>query len=365
MKTGAVVLAGFVTLAGAVGLNAQAPGRSMILERVIVRVNGEILTQSQLAQRQTDAIRERNPDAQNIPDAAVAKLLVEVTPDALVDSVDELLISQRGKELGAKFTDDLFKDALTKVKETNKLDDESLKKALQQEGITLEQLRQNFEKAYLISQVQQQEIFRKMNLTEEELRQYYAAHKDDFVTPETVTLRELVVSVPIAAGQQVARAEDTAAARTKAESIRARAQGGEDFAAMVSALSDGPTKANGGVIGPVDLRDINPAVKALVDSLKPGEISAPISSPRAFQLLKLEARAMPALEPFDKVKDQIAADIRNSRLGGELEKLKARLRAQAVIEWKDEDLKKIYVKHVEELASAAKTPAANATPAAK
>ncbi len=361
MKTPALALSAFVALVGTVGLHAQAPERSMILERVIVRVNGEILTQSQLAQRQTDAIRERTPDAQNIPDAQVAKLLFEVTPDALVDSVDEMLISQRGKELGAKFTDELFKDALTKVKETNKLDDESLQKALAQEGITLEQLRQNFEKAYLISQVQQQEIFRHMNITEEEQRQYYAAHKDEFVTPETVTLRELVVSVPMLAGQQTARPEDTAAARVKADAIRARAQAGEDFAAMVASLSDGPTKATGGVIGPVDLRDINPAVKTMVDGLNPGDVSAPIASPRAFQLLKLESRAKPELEPFEKVKDQIAADIRNSRLGGELEKLKSRLRSQAVIEWKDEQLKAIYLKHVDEVAA----QVTNAAPAAK
>lgn len=359
MKTGALALAGFVVLTGVVGLNAQA-GRSMILERVIVRVNGEILTQSQLAQRQTDEIRGRTPDAQNIPEATVAKLLVEVTPDALVDSIDEMLIAQRGKELGAKFTDELFKDAVGKVKETNKLDDDQLKQALAQEGLTMEQLRQNFEKAYLVSQVQQQEIFRHMNITEAEQRQYYAAHKDEFVTPETVTLRELVVAVPMAPGQQVARSEDTAAARAKADAIRARAQAGEDFAAMVTSLSEGPTKATGGLIGPVDLRDINPAVKTLVDGLKPGDVSEPIASPRAFQLLKLESRATPQVQPFDTVKEQIAADIRNARLGGELEKLKMRLRGQAVIEWKDDDLKQIYLKRVAEEAAAAAAPAANA-----
>ena len=75
-----------------------APGssarKSMVIDKVIVRVNGEILTQAELVRKQIDALRNQkiqvdNPQALQ-DDATLAKLLADVTPGVLVDSVDEL-----------------------------------------------------------------------------------------------------------------------------------------------------------------------------------------------------------------------------------------------------------------------------------
>ena len=65
-------------------------------------------------------------------------------------AVDELLLVQHGRELGVQFTDEQFKAASTTSRSENKLDDEGLKEGLAQEGLTLEQLRQNFERSYLV-----------------------------------------------------------------------------------------------------------------------------------------------------------------------------------------------------------------------
>src|SRR5437762_9710869 len=95
----AVVVALFVT----VGLRAE------ILEQILVKVNGEILTKTELEKLQIAAIRERpnaNPGAMN--DAELNKALAEVTPSVLVDAVDELLLLQRAKTLGYSVTDEQF-----------------------------------------------------------------------------------------------------------------------------------------------------------------------------------------------------------------------------------------------------------------
>ena len=343
MKQVAVVL--LATLTGVVGpeiLSAQS--KSMILERVLVRVNGEIYTQSQMTQHQTDALRTRNKQPRNVPDAELLKLLQEVTPDVLINAIDELLIAQYGRELGATFTEEEFKKAIESIKKENSLDDEKLKLALAQEGLTLDELRSNFEKAFLLRAVQTREILPRMRITEEELRQYHNAHTADFMMPETVTLRELAVLVAgqTAAGQNPLRPEELAAARARIDSIRTRAAGGEDFIALVKEFSDAATKANGGLVGPVNVQDINPLLKDVIEKLRPGDISEPVQLGRGYQILKLETREAMALQPFDKVRDKSELAIRDERLGGEMKKLKARLRAQAVIEWKDENLKAIY-----------------------
>jgi peptidyl-prolyl cis-trans isomerase SurA len=327
--------------------------KGQIIERVIVRVNGEIFTQSQLTERQIAALRERNRDVKDShaleDDATLRTLLAEVTPPILVTAVDELLLVQRGREIGAKFTDEQFQAALDNIKKSNKIDDEGLKKAMEQEGITLESLRSRIEKQYLIQQVQQQEIH--MNITDEELRQYYAGHKDEFMTPATVTLREITVGVPtrMQNGQEVFNPADETAAKTRIEAARERAVGGADFAALAQELSESGTKSNGGLVGPVNLDDLNSNLRQVIEALKPGEIAQPIRTPRGFQLIKLESRANPELQEFEKVRQQVEQRVRSDRLDGETEKLLRRLHQQAVIEWKDPAFKDMYEKALAEI----------------
>ena len=341
--TSAIVLAA-VALVG-----AQKPGSSMILERVLVRVNGEIFTQSELTQRQTDAVRDREQKPRAIPDAELARMLSEVTPEILVNSVDELLIVQHGRELGLKFSDEEFKRGLDTLKKDNNLDDKGLLEALKQEGLTMDELRRNFERAWLRQMVQVREIFPRMRITEEEMRQHYAAHRGDFMSTETVTVREIaILAPPTMTAQDPMLGPTVSATRGRIEEVRKRALAGEDFTALVKEMSDGATKANGGLIGPINVSDLNPAVRAIIDALKPGEISEPVQGTRGHQILKLESREPARLLPFEEVRERIQIAIRNERLDGEMVKLLARLRANAVIEWKDDSLRRIYEQRLAE-----------------
>lgn len=349
MKSLVGTLAVAAVLAGAWPVAAQKPGSSTILERILVRVNGEIFTQSELTQRQTDAVRARQEQPRAIPEAELYKLLSEMTPDILVETVDELLIVQHGRELGFKFSDDEFKKGLDTLKKDNNLDDQALLEALKQEGLTLDDLRRNFERAWLRQMVQAREIFPRMRITEEELRQHFGANRSDFMTAETVTLREIAVLAPAATSAQDTLGPTTMTPlKARIDAVRQRAVAGEDFGALAKEVSDSGTKANGGLIGPLNTRDVNPTTKKLLDGMKPGDITEPIQLTRGFQLLKLESREEAALQPFDKVRDQIEIAIRNERLDGEMTKLRLRLRQGAVIEWKDDNLRRIYERRVAE-----------------
>lgn len=319
---------------------------STLVERVLVRVNGEIFTQSQLTTRQIDALRDIDRTANTNIEAELAK----ITPDLLVTAVDELLLVQQGRELGFKFTDEQFKSAIDNVKKSNKLDDEGLRDVMKQQGMTMEDLRQRFEQEYLIQGVQQREIGPSMTITLEEQRQYYKRNSEQFMTPLTVTLRELFLSVSTRTqnNQEVFSVADDEAAKTKMADLRTRALGGEDFAAMVSANSESATKASGGLVGPVNVEDLSPALKDLVATLEPGGISEPLRTPRGYQMFRLESRSVPELRPFDEVRRSIETAIRNERIGPETDKMLARLRTQAVIEWKDESLRQIYEKKIAE-----------------
>lgn len=353
MKNVVVILSAVLALAVPFGLSAQT--KSVIIERVLVRVNGEIFTQSQLTERQINVLRDRKAQV-NDPkaidsDAALRTQLAEVTPDILVTVVDELLLVQHGRELGLKFTDAQFASAIENVKKQNKLDDASFKIALQQEGMTLEQLRQDFERTYLAQAVQSQEVGPRIQPTQEELRQYYNAHQSEFMTRPSVTLREIFFTVQVQnqGGREVFEPGSDAAAKDKVDRVIGRLRAGDDFAALAKEVSDSPTKATGGLIGSLALEDINPGLRAMLETRNVGDVADPIRTPRGYQLLKIEARGESTLEPFDKVNTRIEQRIREERIGAETQKLLERLRGQAIMDWKDQELKAVYEKRLSEL----------------
>lgn len=326
------------------------PLRAEIVERVLVKVNGEILTKTELEQRQIAALRQRNPqlrdeDVKN--DAQLKKMLDEVTPDVLVDAIDEMLLLQRGKELGYRLSDEQFTQILENIKKENRLEtEEQFQAALKQEGMTLQDLRNSIERRMVIERVQQVEVMQKIGITEEDARAYYEAHPQEFTTPASVTLREILLNIPESttpSGEKAVNVAEDEATAKRIEDIRTRVTaGGEDFGHVASDVSEAPSKANGGLIGPIALTELAPALQGLIGKMKPGDVSPPLRTARGYQLIKLESQTASVRQPFEEARDKIADAVYTQKRRGEVEKYLKKVRAEALIEWKSEELKKLY-----------------------
>jgi peptidyl-prolyl cis-trans isomerase SurA len=330
-------------------LAAQTP-QPVVIEQVLVKVNGDIITKSELEERQITALRQRNMDPDALKnDEELKKALADVTPQILVSAIDEMLLLQLGKEKGLHLSDDQFNRWLTSMrKEQNLEDDKKFEQALKQEGLTISDVRRNVERQFLITEVQRDEFGGKLQITEEEARQYYLAHQQEFVEPASITLREILIEVPTT--QQGGRAvmnvgQDDAAAK-RAEAIRARLAGGEDFAKVAADESASASKANGGLIGPFNVSELSPDLHKVLDKMKPGEITQPIRAARGYQILKLETSKASAQRPFDGVRDLVAERVYNERSKTEMRKFLDRVRRQAIIVWKNDELRKAYEQQV-------------------
>ncbi|HMF59822.1 MAG TPA: peptidylprolyl isomerase [Vicinamibacterales bacterium] len=342
-------------ISAAVLLAALAvPVRAQILERVLVKVNGDILTQTELEEKQTAAIRARIGGGELKADIAnnsdeLKKAMDEVTPQILVESIDELLLLQMGKEKGYHLSDEQFKSWLENLrKEQNLQDEQKFTAALKQEGMTVDDLRKNVEKQFLVGQVQRDEVGSKLSITEEEARQYYLAHKDEFVQPATVSFREILLEVPTMSkgGQATINVGKEDEVAQQAAAVRARVAGGEDFAKVAAEVSAAGSKANGGLIGPINVSEVSPSLQQLIGKMKIGDVTEPLRVTRGFQILKLETLKAAAPQPFESVRDLVADKVHDARQQVEVRKFLSRMRGQAIIEWKNDELKKLYEKQV-------------------
>ncbi len=260
----------------------------------------------------------------------------------MVDAVDEMLLVQRGKELGYKLSDEQFKGVLDNIKKENKLEsEEQFQAALKAEGITMVDLRRNLERSMLVQRVQQNEVMGKIGVSEDEARKYYDSHLNEFTTPQSVTLREILVALP-ADNKGVNVAADEAA-KAKAEAIRERATtGGESFEKLAADVSDAPSKANAGLIGPISMSDLSADLRKMIEALKAGDVTPVTRMARGYQLYKLEALTTAQTMPFEQARDQIGDRVFTDKRKAEYQKYLEKLRAQAIIEWKNPDVKKAF-----------------------
>jgi peptidyl-prolyl cis-trans isomerase SurA len=319
--------------------------RGEIIEQILVKVNGEIFTKTELEQRQIQLLRQRGQQMDLKADAGnqqLRKLLDEITPGIMVDVVNEMVVVQRGKELGYTLSNEQFKSVVDNIKKENKLEtEEQFQAALKSENMTMAELRKNLEKSMIRQRVEQNEILGKIGVNDSDARAYYETHTNEFTTPPTITLREILVNV-ISDNRGVNVAADEAA-RTRIQELRTRVTAGqESFQKLASEVSDSPSKANAGLIGPLSMNDVSPDLRKLIDAMKPGDVSEPIRTARGYQILRLETRTDAQTMPFEQARDQISERVFTEKRKIEYGKYLEKLRTQAIIEWKNQDVKKAF-----------------------
>src|SRR5918996_3704655 len=139
-------------------LAAGAPAE--VLERVVVRVNGDIVTQSEFQARQVAAVQ-----AARVPADRIEQFLRENNARILQEAIDDLLLVQRAADLGVRMSPAHIKDVIESIKKENNIaSDEELNTQLRREGMSLDDLKRNIERSILTREILRRELESKMTV---------------------------------------------------------------------------------------------------------------------------------------------------------------------------------------------------------
>jgi parvulin-like peptidyl-prolyl isomerase len=106
--------------------------------------------------------------------------------------------------------------------------------------------------------------------------------------------------------------------------------------------SDAPSRANAGLIGPLSLADLSPDLRTVIEASKPGEVTRPIRTTRGYQFFKIESMTSAETLPFEQAREQINDKVFSGKRKEEFDKYLAKLRSQAIIDWKNDEVKQAY-----------------------
>jgi peptidyl-prolyl cis-trans isomerase D len=148
-----------------------------------------------------------------------------------------------------------------------------------------------------------------IELTEEDLRAAYEEERERFETAEERRASHILIEV--ADG-------DEAAARATAESVATRLRNGEDFAAVAAELSaDAGTKTQGGDLGWIARGMLAGPFEDTLFAMQVGEVSAPVRTEFGFHIIRFDELRAGELQPFEAVRDELAAETRTRRAENE------------------------------------------------
>ena len=204
-----------------VSLAVAAATQAEILERVVARVNGDVVTLSEFEARQLAAVQQGR-----VSPAEIETYLRENNARLLQEAIDDMLILQRGAELGIKLRPEYIQEVIDGIKKENNIaDDAELQRQLRREGMSLDDLKRNIERSIVRRQVLSRELEAKATVNEAEARAEYERNKESHTRKASVHLQEIVVP-----DEEQARA------------LVVRARAGEDFAGMAREHSTAASK---------------------------------------------------------------------------------------------------------------------------
>ncbi len=129
-----------------------------------------------------------------------------------------------------------------------------------------------------------------------------------------------------------------AAARARAEEIRARLAAGEDFEALAKAESDDTTTApQGGHVGIVPLESLDDVYRNALDRVEPGTLADLIEDAEGFSIVRVNAREGEREATYDDVHDRLAEVVRASKGRDLYEELLTSARERTYVETRLED----------------------------
>jgi parvulin-like peptidyl-prolyl isomerase len=216
-------------------------------------------------------------------------------------------------------------------RQTSTTDPQKFESLVRQEtGKSYEDFKADIKNKLLLQGVVREEVMRKIQFKQEEIRAYYDAHKDEFQREERVFLREITVSTQ---GKQD-NSTAMAAAEKKAKDLVDRARRGERFAELAQANSDSPTAKDGGALDPYKKGELAPAIEAAVWDKDRGTVIDPIKIPSGLLILRVDEHHKAGLAEFEEVEQEIQNRVLDSRQQAALRAYLTKLRAVSFLEIK-------------------------------
>jgi parvulin-like peptidyl-prolyl isomerase len=303
-----IIVAFIVSIFYGLGQYRSSGNRQQATGGLIAEVNNTGISYQQWQNAFSNFIsRYDNQTLSNMSDQTLAYVKNSVT-EQLVNSI---LLYQHAQEKNVTIPESDINEEIEKIK--NSFETESdFNDALKRSNLTLNQLKDDIKRQLLIGEVIAQEN-EKVELTEEEISQYYEEHKDYFFEPEKRKIRHILV-------------EDKEEAQKILNQIK---DGMVDFEKSAREKSIGPSSEQDGDLGYITRGQMVKEFETVAFSLDSGEISEVVKTEYGYHIIKCEDIQEEHQQTFEEARETIEKSLRSQKENSAIEALLTQLREES------------------------------------
>lgn len=270
-----LLCAGFPSL-----LQAQtAAGGDRLLDRIVVVVGEDVITQRELVTRLQATEQELRQRGIPVP-----------SRDTLLRQLMELLITERiqlqeAEQIGIRIDELTLDRTIEGIAAENGLSLLELRRALQQDGMEFATFRQQIRQELAIQQLRRRQVEARLRISDQEIDDLIAAESGAIDRDIRYQISHLLIALP--AGADASTIEN---ARVRAQTLSERLRAGADIADLAIQHSDAPDALQGGDMGWRRGADLPTLYARQVILMRPGDISPVLRSTNGFHILQLRNR---------------------------------------------------------------------------
>ena len=246
------------------------------LDHIVVVVNDGVITQTMLDNRITDFRKQLEiSQVSRIDPAALKKQVLE-------RMIRDTIQLQQAKQFGITVDDLMLNRMLEQLAKSNKMTLEAFRDTIEAEGLDYTRFREQTRNEIIINQLQQRAVASKINVSDQEIRQYIDQNENDDSSNVSYHILHILITTP-----EAASSDEIEEARQKSDSVYKKIINGSNFEDMAIKYSSGRNALKGGDLGERKANELPRLFLNAVKNLNPGETSKPVKSASGFHILNL------------------------------------------------------------------------------
>lgn len=278
---------------------------------VLVTVDGQEITEKQLAAAMDVQVRRAGPRLAGLPPQLLEQFKKQIRPQVLDSLIAERLLNTQIESANIVVTNEEVTAAIeaqgARLSPPKNLDE--IKAILLARGMSFEEAMEQYRAGLSRQRLLETQWAGKLDVNDADAKTYYDQNTKEFESPEQVRASHILIKPQVTdpnSDPNVAKV----AARAKAEKLVGEIKDGADFAELAKANPGDPgSAAKGGDLGFFSRgRMVKPFEEAAF-AMQPGEVSDIVESRFGYHIIKVTERKEASVKPFEEAKAGIVTKL--------------------------------------------------------
>lgn len=288
------------------------PISAEVVDRIVAIVNDDIVTLVQL--NKATAPYRKKLEVSGYSNEKKQEVTREINQKVINGLIDKTLTQQEAKRYQISVSDAELDRSVENVMKNKSLSPAEFSRALEQDGITLEEYRENIKEQILQSKIINNAVKSKVIISDTDIKEFYQANQEKYSGQKKYHLRNILMDT-----------ED------EADKIKSELDKKKDFITLAKDYSTASNASDGGDLGLFDISNFSENLKESISKLNKGDYTDVIKTPQGFQIFYIEDIVFEGGKTYEQAFDEIHGELYREQVEKKFESWLESLKKKATI----------------------------------